>query len=411
MIDDAGDSCWPYRREPLRHERGIPCFTEADEYVANYTEIAADHLGRRRDFFPSDDFARQSELATIQLLRAHTSPGMTILDVGVARGTLLASVPQLDRYGCDISLDYLEIAAAEGIDVAFARIEDLPYRDGAFDVVCCTDVLEHVLDVHTAAQELSRVVKPGGLVLVRVPLLEDLTWYASPDNPYDYVHLRTFDAPTLAMLVQNSMRCEVLVSESSAYWPDARRATKRGGPVPAALLERWQALPQPQRNLVLESMLKHWYVGNVVSVLARRPLDSADPRPFDARLAVDATLAGQDVTAALEAELVGSVEELARVQAELDAASARLQAVEAELAAERQARAEEDQRRGRSDADAHAQAQLEAATIEALVQRRADETAEQLAALRAQLDELRREQERRNPLVERGAALLRRIRS
>jgi SAM-dependent methyltransferase len=43
--------------------------------------------------------------------------------------------------------------------------EDLPVPDGSFDVVLCTQVLEHALDPALAVSELSRVVAPGGRVL------------------------------------------------------------------------------------------------------------------------------------------------------------------------------------------------------------------------------------------------------
>jgi SAM-dependent methyltransferase len=45
-------------------------------------------------------------------------------------------------------------------------IEDLPVEDASFDVVLCTQVLEHCLDPAAAVRELHRVTKPGGRVLL-----------------------------------------------------------------------------------------------------------------------------------------------------------------------------------------------------------------------------------------------------
>lgn len=46
------------------------------------------------------------------------------------------------------------------------RVEDLPVEDGTFDVVLCTQVLEHCDDPARAVRELRRVVAPGGRVLL-----------------------------------------------------------------------------------------------------------------------------------------------------------------------------------------------------------------------------------------------------
>jgi SAM-dependent methyltransferase len=47
--------------------------------------------------------------------------------------------------------------------------ERLPFKDGAFDRVICTETLEHVDDDVVLARELSRVLKPGGILAISVP--------------------------------------------------------------------------------------------------------------------------------------------------------------------------------------------------------------------------------------------------
>jgi SAM-dependent methyltransferase len=49
-------------------------------------------------------------------------------------------------------------------------LERLPHPDGSLDLVLCSHVLEHVRDDVQAARELARVLAPGGLALVQVPV-------------------------------------------------------------------------------------------------------------------------------------------------------------------------------------------------------------------------------------------------
>lgn len=58
-------------------------------------------------------------------------------------------------------------------------ITDIQYEDGAFDVIYCSHVLEHVPDDRKAIKELYRVLKAGGWALIVVPLNVEKTF----ENP------------------------------------------------------------------------------------------------------------------------------------------------------------------------------------------------------------------------------------
>ena len=51
------------------------------------------------------------------------------------------------------------------------NIESIDFADGSFDGVVCSHVLEHV-DDRSALAELHRVLKPGGLALIMLPVIE-----------------------------------------------------------------------------------------------------------------------------------------------------------------------------------------------------------------------------------------------
>jgi len=212
-----------YTRDVLHTEDSIPVFCEHDfdGYIANYEQIAADHLdhiatGGCNPWQP-EAYLLAMEGATASIIGKYALPGDRILDVGVCLGRLLALLPDLDRYGIDISVPYLQAARSEGIEVALARAEDLPYPDGFFNIVACTDVLEHVLDLHQSVSECLRVLRPGGTLVVRVPQEDDLAAYLADDFPYRFVHLRRFDVPTLRLLFGRVFVAEILmIAELSA---------------------------------------------------------------------------------------------------------------------------------------------------------------------------------------------------
>lgn len=72
------------------------------------------------------------------------------------------------------------------VDV-FANADNLPFEDDCFDTVLCTNVLEHVANAEKAFQEISRVLKKDGYLIMAVPFL-----YPVHEAPYDYYRYTRF---------------------------------------------------------------------------------------------------------------------------------------------------------------------------------------------------------------------------
>ncbi|MBI5366192.1 MAG: methyltransferase domain-containing protein [Planctomycetes bacterium] len=218
-------SAEPYARAPLGLRDGIPVFSTPSAYTENYEQIAHDHLAHARvtgenPWIPEDLWV-ETEQETLALIRRHAGPAGRVLDVGVGTGRLLGRLPEWRRYGMDISFEYLAAARAQGIEVCWSLVEDMPYAAASFDLVTCTDVLEHVLDLHRACERILAVLKPGGTLVVRVPYREDLEPYLDPALPYRFVHLRSFDTPALRLLFEKVFGCRWL--DASAATPNPTR--------------------------------------------------------------------------------------------------------------------------------------------------------------------------------------------
>ncbi len=102
-------------------------------------------------------------------INASFSKNIKILDIGCGAG-LLSNNLSLRGYGVtgiDLSAPSLEVATrydeTRRVSYIQANAYHLPFGPAQFDVVCATDVLEHVESPHLLIAEGSRVLKPGGL--------------------------------------------------------------------------------------------------------------------------------------------------------------------------------------------------------------------------------------------------------
>ena len=107
-----------------------------------------------------------------------------VLELGSEPLRLLHFAPEYALRGLIEARERVDYVTADldpaGVDVA-ADITALPFGDGAFDAIVCSHVLEHVDDDRAAMAELARVLRPGGWLVVLVPL--DLDRETTHEDP------------------------------------------------------------------------------------------------------------------------------------------------------------------------------------------------------------------------------------
>lgn len=116
---------------------------------------------------PDGEFAALHWLAQARAAAIPPSPsGQLLLDVGCGGGILAAHVEGYAHVGVDLTQSAVVVAAERGLLPVRADVGALPVASAVADVVVAGELFEHIADLETAVAEVSRVLRPGGLVVV-----------------------------------------------------------------------------------------------------------------------------------------------------------------------------------------------------------------------------------------------------
>ena len=109
----------------------------------------------------------RAQLEGARLLQPYVRPDDVVVDFGCGTGGLLAALPCARRIGVEISEPARREAEANGLDT-YSRLEDVP--DEVADLVISHHVFEHLAEPLATLRALRRVLKPGGRLVLVVPL-------------------------------------------------------------------------------------------------------------------------------------------------------------------------------------------------------------------------------------------------
>jgi len=158
------------RRVPVRN--GVPRFVPDDQYASNFGFEWTVHDRTQLDtatVTESEETFRRYTGLTPEDVRDRT-----VLDVGCGMGRFAEVVSRWGGRVTGVDLTRAvdsaaaNIGARPNVRLLQASLFELPFADGAFDIVYSLGVLHHTPDCRAAFQAITRLVKPGGRLCVWV---------------------------------------------------------------------------------------------------------------------------------------------------------------------------------------------------------------------------------------------------
>ena len=221
---------------------------------------------------------------------AQVQPDWLVLDVATGTGhTALAFAPHVDRVvAFDLTSQMLTEArklAGSGnvsrVQFVLADIHELPFDDerfddGTYDLVTCRRAAHHFRDINFALEEMVRMLKPGGLLLIDDRAVPEDDFVDGIMNRLDWLHDESHvhqyrPSEWQAMLKQAA--CLVEFQETTVLHRPLRSLTDRVSPQNVAEIQRvFDGLAPEQREKLAvqeidgELYSNHWYI----TLLARK---------------------------------------------------------------------------------------------------------------------------------------------
>jgi SAM-dependent methyltransferase len=179
-----------------------------------------------------------------------------ILDAGCGTG---GTTRELRRYGevvgVDLAWEALQPARERGLrNLARGSVESLPFRSDSFDVVTSFEVIYHlgVANDGRAFQEVRRVLRPGGLLLLRLPAHD---WLRGEHDRLVHTRHRYSPSEVREKLTAAGFAIDRLTWANAVLFPPAaaKRVLERLTPGSTDEPDLWQ--PPVPINAVLESAI------------------------------------------------------------------------------------------------------------------------------------------------------------
>jgi len=172
-------------------------------------------------------FLKIKQIWLEKILAKYIKENFMILDAGCGQGYLSkkCAYKNCRIYGIDISFNYLKIAINRNNSGVFIQgdILNLPFKDKSFDILVCSEVLEHIPDPEKSLEEIKRVTRR--LFISTVPILpkilDDFRLKIQKERLFvpGKGHIRNFQVkPYLETLITKGFKIKIVQGIGFLWW-------------------------------------------------------------------------------------------------------------------------------------------------------------------------------------------------
>ena len=235
-------------------------------------------------------------MLTVDFSKLDLAPGSCVLDAGCGGGRHLSEAYRyegvhvvgidMSRSDADVANRTLNVMHVEEEDgggyklVCTSDITRLPFANESFDVVICSEVLEHIPDLNQAVSEIIRVLKPGKSLVVSVPryLPERICWALSKDyHTEEGGHIRIFKKQQIITLLENAGTTCIDTGWAHAlhspyWWLKCMVGHKNEDSWPVKIYHKflvWDIMKKPMITRILDRILNPFISKSIVLYLRK----------------------------------------------------------------------------------------------------------------------------------------------
>jgi ubiquinone/menaquinone biosynthesis C-methylase UbiE len=194
--------------------------------------------------FHSNSLVRFVELMRFKKIKdlLHLTFDDCFLDIGCGSGYLLNQVTCKRGIGIDISDLMVKTAKKNcknngGKFIVQSDAENLPFKEGSFNKIVSTEVIEHILHPQVLLKELERVSKKDTVIVITIPNEKCINWiknllfssrvnkllfrkkYRPSRRMEDEWHLHTFDIKKFKELIKDKFILEKTIPVPTVFFP------------------------------------------------------------------------------------------------------------------------------------------------------------------------------------------------
>lgn len=180
------------------------------EFKTNYNSFHKD-IRLQRHVITKKDFTYRNIL---KILEKYLLKKTDVLDIGCGAGNLAFFLANLNNFvtGVDISAKAIESCKTNSLSLGLEKNTNFLKKDfpkesinGKFDLIICSEVLEHIEDEETALRKIHLMLKDSGLVLISVPSSNSplYRWKMSRKFDKEVGHLRRYTSEEITRKLES----------------------------------------------------------------------------------------------------------------------------------------------------------------------------------------------------------------